>query len=139
MFSRNGGALLYFPKHLIPTSCQHQCSICATRTEIPAVEAVWNVSSISEATHLNIDSRTKSSILSIGDNAPWVPIGQSGEKFEVYGYRGKQDPPEILERVTYAATCDIPTGGTIILACHNGLGRKNRGNVLLLPTFILRE
>ena len=67
-----------------------------------------------------------------GDNAPWVPIEQSGENFEVYGYQENQDPPEILERVTYAAVYDIPNRGTIILACHNLLGGRNHRNVSLV-------
>ena len=62
---------------------------------------------------------------------------KSDEKFEVYGYRGKQYPPDILQRGTYAAAYDIPTGGTIILACHNGLGSNNHGNVSLLSTFMI--
>ena len=65
-------------------------------------------------------------------------IEQYGEKSKVYGYRGKQDPPEILERVAYAAAYDIPTGGTIILVFHNLLGRNNHVNLLLLTPFMMR-
>ena len=97
-----------------------------------------NVSSSSEGTYLGIDWRPKSPILSIGDNAPWVPIKKYGENFEVYGYQGKQDPPEILEKGTYTAAYDIPTGSTIILAWHNGLGRKNNGNVFIMLPFMMR-
>ena len=57
----------------------------------------------------------------------------------MYGYPGKQDPPEILERCTYTAAYNISTGDTIILACHNGLERNNHGNVSLLTPFMMRE
>ena len=57
----------------------------------------------------------------------------------MYGYQGNHDTPEILERGTYTAEYDIPTGGTIILEWNNGLGIKNHVNVLLLLTFIMRE
>ena len=96
-----------------------------------------DLSSNSESTYLGLDSRSKSPILSIGKNTLWVPIKQSGEKIGVYGYWGNQDPPDILDRGTYATAYDIPTSGTIILACHIGLGRKNHGNVLLLPPFVM--
>ena len=86
-----------------------------------------------------MDSRAKSPILSIEENSPWVTIEQFSEKFEVYGYRGKKEPPEILERVTYAAAYDVPTGGTIILECHNGLGRKNHKNMSHLLPFMMIE
>ena len=98
-----------------------------------------DVSYISEGTYLGLDLRSDIPILSIVDNAPWVPIEKSGEKFKVYGYRGNQDLPDILERGTYVASYDIPTRGTIILACHYDLGRKNHGNLSLLPTFMMRE
>ena len=68
-----------------------------------------------------------------------MPIKKSGEKFEVYGYWGKKEPPEIPERCTYAAAYDIPTGGTIILVYHNILGSNSNFNVLLLPPFIMIE
>ena len=92
-----------------------------------------------EGTFFGIDSRVESPILSIGYNAPWVPIEKYGENFEVYDYQENQDPPEILDRGTYAAAYDIPTGVTIILAFHNGLRRNNHINVLLLPPFMMRE
>ena len=98
-----------------------------------------DVSYISEGTHFGLDSRSESSMLSIGENAPWVPIEKYSEHLEVYGYRGKQDPPEILEKGTYATAYAILNGGTIILARHNGLGRKYHGNVLLLKPFMMRE
>ena len=98
-----------------------------------------NVSYISEGTYLGLDLMAGSPIFFIGENAPWVPIKQSGEKSEVYGYQGKQNPPEILERGTYAATYDVPAGGAIILAYHSGLGRKNHRNVSLLPPFVMIE
>ena len=98
-----------------------------------------DVSYISEGTYLGLDLRDDSPILSIGENAPSVPIKQSSEKFEVHGYRGKQDPPEILERGTYAAAHDIQTGVNIVLVCQNGIGRKNHGNLLLLMPFRMRE
>ena len=68
-----------------------------------------------------------------------MPIEKSGEKFEVYGYWVKKDPPKILERSTYSATYGIPTNGIILLACHNGLGRKNHGNLSLLTHFMMIE
>ena len=97
------------------------------------------LSSILGGTYFGLDSMSKIPILVIGYNAPWLPIEKSGEKFEVYGYQENQDPPEILERGTYAAAYDIPTGVAIILACHNGLRRKNHRNVSLLPSFMMRE
>ena len=48
-------------------------------------------------------------------------------------------PPGILERGTYAADYDVPTRGTIILVCHNGLCRKNHRNILILSHFMMRE
>ena len=57
----------------------------------------------------------------------------------MYVYRVRQDPPEILQRGTYAAAYEIPTGGTIVLACHNSLGRNNPVNVFLMPHFMMRE
>ena len=92
-----------------------------------------NLSSSSEGKYFGLDLSGESPILSIEYNSPWVPIKQSGEKFEVYGYWGNQKPPEILDIDTYAAAYDIATGGTIMLECQNGLGRKNHGNVSLLP------
>ena len=97
-----------------------------------------DISSILEDTYIGFDTKAKSPILSIGDNVPWVNIKQYGEKFEIYSYRGKQDPPEILDRGTYATAYETLTEGTSILLCHNGLGRNNHGNVLLLPPFIMR-
>ena len=66
-------------------------------------------------------------------------IKESGEKFKVHGNRGKKDTPEILERGSYTAAYEVPTGVSIILACHNGLCRKNHVNVLLLtPEMIIK-
>ena len=42
-------------------------------------------------------------------------------------------------RGTYAATYDVKTGGTIILAFYNGLDRKNKKNMLLMPPLNMRE
>ena len=97
-----------------------------------------DVSYISEGTHFGLDSRSESSMLSIGENAPWVPIEKYSEHLEVYGYRGKKDSPEILERGTYAAAYEVPTGGTIIVACHKGLVSKNHGNVFILTPSVMR-
>ena len=73
-----------------------------------------DVSSRSEGTYLGPDLRSKIHILPIRENAPWVPIKESGENFEVYVYQEKQDPPEILKRGNYAAAYKIPAGSAII-------------------------
>ena len=62
-----------------------------------------------------------------------------GEKFEVYGYQGNQDIPEILNKGTYAAAYEVLNRGAIILAFRDGLGWNNYGDVFLLPPFMMRE
>ena len=59
-----------------------------------------NVSSILEGIYLGLDLRAEIPILSIGENSPWVTIKKSEEKFEVYGYRGKQDNLRYLREAT---------------------------------------
>ena len=51
----------------------------------------------------------------------------------------KAGTPEILDRGAYAAAYNVLTGSTIILACPNGLCRKNHGNVSLMTPFMTRE
>ena len=54
------------------------------------------VSSSSEGTYLGLYFRGNILILFTGENASWVPIEQSGDILEVYGYQGNQDLPGIL-------------------------------------------
>ena len=61
------------------------------------------------------------------------------ENYDTQGFRSDTDPPNIMEKETYATAYDIPTGGSIILVCPNGLNSINHRIDSLISSSVLHN
>ena len=88
---------------------------------------------------LGLDSRAQSAIIDSSEDGPFIfdPTGPTGNKFEVYGYRGKEGDVEILEEGTFVTASDFPNGTSILLVVNRALARKGQSTSLISP-FIMR-
>ena len=88
---------------------------------------------------LGLDSIPQSAIINSSEDGPFIfdPTGPTGNKFEVYGYRGKEGDVEILEEGTFVTAYDFPNGTSILLVVNRALARKGQSTSLMSP-FIMR-
>ena len=88
---------------------------------------------------LGLDSRAQSAIINSSEDGPFIfdPTGPTGNKFEVYGYRGKEGDVEILEEGTFVTAYDFPNATSILLVINRALARKGQSTSLISP-FIMR-
>ena len=66
------------------------------------------------------------------------PSGPTGNKFEVYGCKGKDGGDmEVLEEGTFVTAYDFPNGTSILLVVNRALARKGHTTSLISP-FLMR-
>ena len=92
------------------------------------------------AHYLGLDSRAQSSIINSSEDGPLVfdPSGPTGNKFEVYGCKGKDGGNmEVLEEGTFVTAYDFPNGTSILLVVNRALVCKGQTTSLISP-FLMR-